>query len=67
MLLAMNQGASYEVIEGPMDNKAIKVVIDREQAIDQEPWKERWIRKQAIDQGAIDGLGSKGRMKEESK
>jgi hypothetical protein len=35
-----------------MGHKAIKVVIDREQA---------------IDQGATDGLGSKGWIKEESK
>ena len=46
-----------------MDHKAIKVVIDQEQAIDQK----RWIRKQANEQEATDGLGRKGRIKEESK
>ena len=30
----MDQGGSYKAIEGPMDQKAIKVVMDREQAMD---------------------------------
>jgi hypothetical protein len=31
----MDQGVSYEAIEGLKDQKAVKVVIDRQQAMDQ--------------------------------
>jgi hypothetical protein len=36
----MDQESSYEAIEGPMDQKAIKVVMYRKQVMDQEYRKE---------------------------
>ena len=60
----MDQGGSNKAIEGPMDQKAIKVVMDREQAMDQGV-RYGWIREHdRIDVWSCDGSESKGWIKD---
>jgi len=51
----MHQGVSNEAIEGLKDQKAIKVVMDRQQTMDQGIRYGSRINQEAMDQGAMMG------------
>jgi hypothetical protein len=61
----MDQGVSNEAIEGLKDQKAIKVVMDRQQAMDQGIRYGSKINREAMDQGAMMGAMDSHAMDQE--